>query len=139
VGCHGQDINNAAGLAASTKFLTRRCIVWNWRRALVLKCRSQSSRLVSSSVPRQALEQLIGTQAVTTDLKPAVLACLTGTESRRWTIAELSDRLHNLGITRSKPAIVGALTELELEISLCSWLPWTPTEKRHRMEPRSEE
>jgi hypothetical protein len=81
---------------------------------------------LSDSQPKgQSLEQLIRTQALTTDLKPAVLACLTGTESRRWTIAELSDRLHNLGITCSKPAIVGALTELELEISLCSWLPWT--------------
>jgi hypothetical protein len=52
VGCHGQDINNAAWVAASTKFLTRRCAVWNWRRALVSKCRSQSSRLVSSCVRR---------------------------------------------------------------------------------------
>jgi hypothetical protein len=81
---------------------------------------------LSDSQPKgEGLEQLIRTQALTTGLKPAVLACLTGTESRRWTIAELSDRLHNLGITCSKPAIVGALSELELEISLCSWLPWT--------------
>jgi hypothetical protein len=81
---------------------------------------------LSDSQPKgEGLEQLIRTQALTTGLKPAVLACLTGTESRRWTIAELSDRLHNLGIRRSKPAIVGALSELELEISLCSWLPWT--------------
>ena len=28
----------------------------------------------------------------------------------------------------SKPAVIGALAELELEISLSSWLPWTLTE-----------
>ena len=83
----------------------------------------------SDSQPeREALEKLIGVQALTTDLKPALLACLTGRESRRWTIAELSDRLHNLGLTCSKPAVIGALAELEIEISLCSWLPWTLTE-----------
>jgi chromosome segregation and condensation protein ScpB len=77
---------------------------------------------------REALEELIGGQALTADLKTALLACLTGRESRRWTIAELSDRLHNIGVMCSKPAVISALTELELEISLCSWLPWTLTE-----------
>ena len=84
--------------------------------------------LSDSQPEREALEELIGVQALTTDLKPALLACLTGRESRRWTIAELSDRLHNLGLTCSKPAVIGALAELEIEISLCSWLPWTLTE-----------
>jgi hypothetical protein len=77
---------------------------------------------------RESIEEHIGEQALTTDLKAALLACLTGRESRRWTIAELSDRLHNLGVLCSKPAVIGALAELELEISLCSWLPWTLTE-----------
>jgi hypothetical protein len=84
--------------------------------------------LTDSQPAREALEELIGGQALTTDLKAALLACLTGQESRRWTIAELSDRLHNLGVMCSKPAVVGALAELELEISLCPWLPWTLTE-----------
>ena len=52
-------------------------------------------------------------------------AALPGGMGLPTTIAELSDRLHNLGIRCSKAAIVGALSELELEISLCSWLPWT--------------
>ena len=92
------------------------------------KTRGVETTLSDSQLKAEALEQLIRTQALTVDLKPALLACLTGRESRRWTIAELSDRLHDLGITCSKPAVVGALTELELEISLCAWLPWTLTE-----------
>jgi hypothetical protein len=72
----------------------------------------------------EALEQLIADQALNTALKPAILACLTGGESRRWTIAELYDRLNNLGVRCSKPGVLGALGELELEISLCRWLPW---------------
>jgi hypothetical protein len=84
--------------------------------------------LIDSQSARDTLEELIDVQALTTDLKAALLACLTGQESRRWTIAELSDRLHNLGLTCSKAAVIGALAELELEISLCPWLPWTLTE-----------
>jgi hypothetical protein len=80
--------------------------------------------LDSSKPPREALEELIGAQALSTDLKPALLACLTGRESRRWTVAELSERLNNLGVRCSKPAVLGALGELELEISLCPFLPW---------------
>ena len=84
--------------------------------------------LESSEPPREALEELIGAQALSTNLKPALLACLTGRESRRWTVAELSERLNNLGVRCSKPAVLGALGELELEISLCPWLPWTLVE-----------
>jgi len=73
---------------------------------------------------REALEELIGAQALTTDLKPALLACLTGRESRRWTVMELYQRLNDLGIRCSKPAVLGALGELELEISLSPWFPW---------------
>jgi len=84
--------------------------------------------LDSSKPAREALEELIGAQALSTDLKPALLACLTGRESRRWTVAELSERLNNLGVSCSKPAVLGALAELELEISLCPFLPWTLVE-----------
>jgi hypothetical protein len=77
---------------------------------------------------REALEELIGTQALNTELKPALLACLTGRESRRWTVIELCERLNNLGIRCSKPAVLGSLGELELEISLCPWLPWNLVE-----------
>ena len=84
--------------------------------------------LESSKPAREALEELIGAQALFTDLKPALLACLTGRESRRWTVAELSERLNNLGVRCSKPGVLGALGELELEISLCPFLPWTLVE-----------
>ena len=81
---------------------------------------------------REALEELIGAQALTTDLKPALLACLSGRESRLWTVMELYERLNNLGIRCSKPAVLGALGELELEISLCPWLPWNLAEHGHQ-------
>jgi hypothetical protein len=84
----------------------------------VLQTFAVQTALGDSPPERGGLEELIGIQALTTDLKPALLACLTGRESRRWTIAELTDRLHNLGLVCSKPAVIGALAELELEISL---------------------
>src|SRR6202012_4155978 len=77
---------------------------------------------------REALEELIGAQALSADLKPALVACLTGAESRRWTVGELLGRLNNLGVRCSKAAVLGALAELELEISLCPFLPWTLVE-----------
>ena len=84
--------------------------------------------LTDSKPKTEALEELIVSQAITTDLKPALLACLTGMESRRWTVGELFERLKNLGMPCSKPAVTGALGELELEMSLCPWLPWTLVE-----------
>jgi hypothetical protein len=74
---------------------------------------------------RDALEELIDAQALSANLKPALVACLTGAESRRWTVGELLGRLNNLGIHCSKAAVLGALGELELEISLCPFLPWS--------------
>ena len=76
----------------------------------------------------QALEERIGAQALSADLKTALVACLTGAESRRWTVGELLGRLNNLGIHCSKAAVLGALGELELEISLCPFLPWSLVE-----------
>jgi chromosome segregation and condensation protein ScpB len=75
------------------------------------------------------LEQTVEIQALATELKPALIACLTGRESRRWTVGELFDRVSRLGMRCAKPAIVCALGELELEIALCPWLPWTLTEQ----------
>jgi hypothetical protein len=85
--------------------------------------------LTDSKPKREALEELIGAQALTADLKPALLACLTGRESRRWTVGELFERLNNLGVRCSKPAVLGALAELGLEMSLCPFLPWTLAEQ----------
>jgi hypothetical protein len=78
----------------------------------------------NSTPHREALEELIDAQALSADLKPALVACLTGAESRRWTVGELLGRLNNLGIRCSKPAVAGALGVLELEFALCPFLPW---------------
>jgi hypothetical protein len=78
---------------------------------------------------RQALEELIGAQALSADLKTAIVAALTGRESRRWTVGELFDRLNSLGVRCSKPAVAGALGELELEFALCPFLPWNLVEQ----------
>ena len=87
-----------------------------------------------------ALEELIGAQALNTELKPALMACLTGQESRRWTIGEFSERLNNLGLRCSKPAVAAALGELELEMTLCPFLPWSLAEAgtEWSLSPKSE-
>ena len=85
--------------------------------------------LSNTQADQSSLEQVIVSQALATDLKPALLACLTGRESRRWTVGELFERVSRLGMHCSKPAVVCALGELELEIALCPWLPWTLTEQ----------
>jgi len=85
--------------------------------------------VTDSKLEREALEELIDAQALSADLKTALVACLTGAESRRWTVGELLGRLNNLGVRCSKPAVLGALAELELEISLCPFLPWSLVEQ----------
>ena len=77
----------------------------------------------------EALEELIGAQALSADLKTALVACLSGRESRRWTVGELFERLNNLGLRCSKPAVIGALGELEIEMALCPFLPWVLAEQ----------
>ena len=67
----------------------------------------------------------MGVQALSADLKTAIVACLSGAESRRLTVGELFERLNNLGLHCSKPALLAALGELELEIALCQFLPWS--------------
>ena len=46
------------------------------------------------------------------------MACLCGRESRRWTIAELVERLKNLGGCASRASVTAALAELALELEL---------------------
>ena len=53
--------------------------------------------LENSKPHGEALEELIGAQALSAELKTALVACLTGAESRRWTVGELLGRLNNLG------------------------------------------
>ena len=59
-----------------------------------------------------SLEQRVGAQALAIDLKQAVLACLTGAESRRWTVGELFSRLRGLGVPGTRAGIARALSEL---------------------------
>jgi hypothetical protein len=75
------------------------------------------------------LEQRLAAQALAIDLKEALLACLSGAESRRWTVSELLGRLQGLGIPCSRLSVTGALSELELELSLCPWAPWRLLER----------
>ena len=69
-----------------------------------------------------------------------MLACLTGAESRRWTVGELVGRLKGLGVPCSRPSVTGALSELELELSLCPWAPWRLVERGQEwaLVPKSE-
>jgi hypothetical protein len=68
----------------------------------------------------QPLEERVQTQALTIDLREAVMACLSGGESRRWTVLELVERFKNLGVCATRASVTAALTELELELELSS-------------------
>ena len=96
--------------------------------------------LETAKLRGRALEELVGAQALRTDLKTALVACLCGRESRRWTVGELFARLNNLGFHYSKPAVAGALGELELEFTLCAFLPWNLVElgTEWRLVPKNE-
>jgi hypothetical protein len=59
-----------------------------------------SDTLGTSNAGQKSLENLVKTQALSLDLREAVMACLSGRESRRWTVLELVERFKNLGILR---------------------------------------
>ena len=48
------------------------------------------------------------------------MACLSGGESRRWTVAELVERFKNLGVCATRASVTAALAELGLELELSS-------------------
>jgi chromosome segregation and condensation protein ScpB len=75
------------------------------------------------------LEEVVGAQALGVDLKLAVMACLSGGESRRWTVGELVERVKGLGICASRPQVTAALADLELELELAAWAPWRLVER----------
>jgi hypothetical protein len=56
-------------------------------------------------------------------LKPPSWPASPAPESRRWTVGELFERLKNLGLHCSKPALLAALGELELEIAYANFFP----------------
>ena len=51
-------------------------------------------------------------EALNIDLREAVMACLSGGESRRWTVLELVERFKNLGICASRAGVTAAPAEL---------------------------
>src|SRR5277367_3214908 len=86
------------------------------------------------------LEERVEIQALSIDLREAVMACLSGGESRRWTIAELVERFKNLGVCASRASVTAALFELGLELELSGWAPWRLLERGTEwiLEPKSE-
>jgi chromosome segregation and condensation protein ScpB len=81
------------------------------------------------TVGDRPLEELAGAQALGVDLKEAAMACLSGAESRRWTVGELVERFKDLGISASRASVTAALAELELELELAPWAPWHLVER----------
>jgi hypothetical protein len=69
------------------------------------------------------------------DLREAVMACLSGGESRCWTIAELVERFKNLGVCATRASVTAALAELALELELSSSRAVAPARTRNRMDP----
>jgi chromosome segregation and condensation protein ScpB len=68
------------------------------------------------------------------------MACLSGRESRRWTVGELVERFKNLGICASRAGVTAALAELALELELSGWAPWRLLERGTEwiLEPKRE-
>ena len=85
-------------------------------------------------------EELLQTQALSIDLREAVMACLSGRESRRWTVLELVERLKNLGVRASRAGVTAALAELAIELEISGWAPWRLLERGTEwiLEPKSE-
>ena len=88
-----------------------------------------SDTLGTREAGQESLEELVQLQALSVDLREAVMACLCGRESRRWTIAELVERLKNLGVCASRANVTAALAELGLELELSGWAPWRLLER----------
>jgi chromosome segregation and condensation protein ScpB len=57
------------------------------------------------------------------------MACLSGEESRCWTIAELVERFKNLGVCATRASVTAALAEVALELELSAWAPWRLLER----------
>jgi chromosome segregation and condensation protein ScpB len=77
----------------------------------------------------QSLEERVEVQALSVDLREAVMACLCGGESRSWTIAELVERFKNLGVCATRASVTAALAELAIELELSAWAPWRLLER----------
>ena len=98
------------------------------------------SDTLGTNAGQQPLEELVQTQALSVDLREAVMACFSGRESRRWTVSELVERFKNLGIRASRASVTAALAELEVELELSGWAPWRLLERGTEwiLEPKRE-
>jgi hypothetical protein len=69
-----------------------------------------------------------------------VSSCLSGGESRCWTVGELVERFKNLGVCASRASVTTALADLALELELSGWAPWRLLERGAEwiLEPKSE-
>ena len=99
-----------------------------------------SSDILGKEAGQVPLEELVENQALNVGLREAVMACLSGRESRRWTVLELVERLKNLGVRASRAGVTAALAELALELELSGWAPWRLFERGTEwiLEPKSE-
>jgi hypothetical protein len=77
----------------------------------------------------QPLEERVEIQALNVDLRETVMACLSGGESRCWTVGELVERFKNLGVCATRASVTAALAELGVELELSSWAPWRLLER----------
>ena len=75
------------------------------------------SDTLTGNAGQEPLEELVKTQALSADLREAVMACLSGGESRRWTVSELVERFKNLGVCASRASVTAALAELASSLS----------------------
>ena len=68
------------------------------------------------------------------------MACISGRESRRWTVGELVERFKGLGVCASRASVTAALAELEVELELSGWAPWRLLERGTEwiLEPKRE-
>ena len=98
------------------------------------------SDTLTGNAGQEPLEELVKTQALSADLREAVMACLSGGESRRWTVSELVERFKNLGVCASRASVTAALAELGLELELSGWAPWRLLERGTEwiLEPKTE-
>jgi hypothetical protein len=88
-----------------------------------------SDTLGTRNAGRSPSEERLESQALSGDLREAVMACLCGGESRRWTVLELVERFKNLGVCASRASVTAALAELGLELELSGWAPWRLLER----------
>src|SRR5271169_4194369 len=80
-------------------------------------------------MPASPWKNSVETQALNVDLREAVMACLSGGESRCWTVLELVERFKNLGVCATRARVTAALAELALELELSVWAPWRLLER----------